>query len=271
MFRNYQILLIIFLIVFLALNSCKEGSNPNNSTPVNGAHFFLDFQGGFENVNLEIYFDDILRYDKVISSNPTTDFAERVKIYTTPEKHHLLINLNKGDFLLDTTIFVSDSLIWSIINDTLYNQLFIQDPESLPDYPVLELNDFQHLEISYLNGVCYSNLMPPNLIDPLSFVCSFKFLSKYDKKIISGIYPEEIFVQKLPEDIFIGNITMYPWPEIYLYPGIADTITFYYIRQPESPFEVPCNDSLYLKMNLRDQNYRGLQIRTNHLLYKCDY
>ena len=83
--------------------------------------------------------------------------------------------------------------------------------------------------------------------------------------------PEIKYVYKVNNDVLLGNINMYPWPEVYLYPGISDTITFYKIREDYQIFETPCEDSIYLKINLRDQYYRGVQIRTGGFLYECDH
>ena len=181
------------------------------------------------------------------------------------------LNLNDGEVIFDTTLILSDSLILGIMNDTLFKELKVRELGTLPNYPVQELYDFQHLEAYYINAEGYSNLMPPNLPDPISFEVSFEFINIYDKKIISGIYPEDVYVYNVNNDVLLGNVQMYPWPEIYLYPGEGDTITFYKNREDSKIFETPCEDSIYLKINLRDQYYRGVQIRTGNFLYECSH
>ncbi len=56
----------------------------------------------------------------------------------------------------------------------------------------------------------------------------------------------------------------------YIYPGQTDTVTFYRLRTDPAAFEPPCGDSIYFKINLRDQFYRGLQIATDTIKYECD-
>ena len=262
---------IIFVLICGILISCKEKSNPISSSSSKAAYLYMDFQGGFYNDQIEIYLDDQLRFSQSLSTDNNTNFADRLRIVTTPDSHDFKIKLNFSSFIIDTTLILLDSLFLGFINDTLYNKLYIAQFKSLPNYPTIEFNDFLLFNINYLRAEGYSNLMPPNRPDPVGILVYLEIRSMYDKKIISGIYPDEVFVYNLSTNKYLGNISMDYWSEIYLYPGHTDTVVLYKLYEDQEIFDTPCYDSLYLKINFRDQYYRGIQIETDPFFYDCDW
>ncbi len=208
---------IVILTCFLFCNmSCKEEADILDSGSKEKAYIFFEFQGGFEADHVEISVDKIPIYSNTITTDIKTDLADRCRAITNPGSHGVLININNSEIIHNYTYQLSDSLILSVINDTLNKKLLLRQIPKIPDYPYVTQNDFQHLEITYLFGQGHSDLMPPVIPDPVSILAAFEFRNTYDKKIVAGIYPEEAFLYLLPGGELIETMQMDLWYEIYI-------------------------------------------------------
>ncbi len=262
--------LFIFTAILAIISACHEDVIPVDSETDAKAFIIFEFQGGFNKDQIAILIDGLPRFEQVLSTDKQTDFADRLRIVTSPGAHDIYMTLNEDEYILGSTCHISDSLVLSVINDTLYQKLFIREISAVPDYTILENNDFRHVNITYLYGEGISNLMPPIFGDPVAILITFEIRNIYDKKIISGIYPEKGFLYDAKSGILLEEMTMDIWKDVYIYPGQADTVTFYRNKNEINTIEPPCGDSLFIKINLRDQYYRGIQIKTENFFYRCE-
>lgn len=131
-------------------------------------------------------------------------------------------------------------------------------------------NDLAKLEIKYINGSGYSNLMPPNLPDPVNIRIDLQIKNNSDNNVINELYFEDFKVY-LANDSLLGKIKMTTWFDIDIKPSSIDTITLSKNSSDTLIFETPCTEYIYLDFEIKDKSDNFLKIKTDSIYYECVY
>ena len=161
-------------------------------------------------------------------------------------------NISKKIFFITISMF----LTFGCDNST--------DPNNIQD------NDIQNLEFTFISASGSSNLMPPNISDPIGIVVSFEIKNLSAEKVIEIKKINECTVFSSNNNL-LGKITMYPYPEIRIQPSNNDTISFYKETNESKLFDTPCDDSIYVKIEIEDQFGNSKELLTQTILYECSY
>jgi hypothetical protein len=132
-------------------------------------------------------------------------------------------------------------------------------------------NNFNFIKINYISAIGFSDLMPAIPPDPINFSAEFEFYNQSESKTIDGFNVLESYVLNAKDDSIIGKIEIYPYPEILLTSGEKKIITFYKKRCKTKLFEVPCNESVYLKIIVMDKYGNSKELLTDDFVYTCTY
>jgi hypothetical protein len=204
----------------------------------NGEHHILKKNQHFHNSNWVTDLD--LFADSIISIEPHESMRDWFLVDKIG-KWRTIIPIVNQDSIISSEIFVLD-----------------------------EGNDMQYLEFKFLSADGVSNLMPPNISDPIGINASFVIENKSTKKTIDSIITKKCLVF-LANDSLLGEISMYSYPEIKMFPSQKDTINFYKLTNESKLFDTPCGDSIYVKIQIEDKFENGKELLTNIFLYECSY
>ena len=131
-------------------------------------------------------------------------------------------------------------------------------------------NDLAKLEIKYIDGIGYSNLMPPNSPDPVGIIIRLELTNKSISDTIFEIDFENCNVF-LTTDSLLGEIELEPWYDIKLIPSSVDTVTLGKVKESSKIFDTPCGNDIYLTFDIIDKYNNFLNLKTDIISYECDY
>jgi len=128
----------------------------------------------------------------------------------------------------------------------------------------------RNIEIRYIYGYIYSDLMPPIAEDPIQCGLVFELRNLSEIETMDSLKIEKCQVF-LSNNMLLGEIKMKLQNEINLEPISTDTVWFYKIHEEHTLFESPCEKEVFLLLNIRDKYNNFIKIRTNKLYYWCLY
>ena len=135
---------------------------------------------------------------------------------------------------------------------------------------ISDSNDLVKLEIKYLDGEGYSNLMPPNPHDPVGISFRLEFRNRSISDSINELHFENCYVF-LTTDSLLGEVEIIPWYDINFAPSSVDTVTLGKRREDTRVFDPPCRKSIYLTFDIKDKYDNLLNFQTDSIFYECDY
>jgi len=157
-----------------------------------------------------------------------------------------------------------------VIISMIFAIFFLLCKKDSSSYKVVDTDVFSKLEISFLDGFGYSDLMPVIPPDPvsISFRLAIKNLSNCDT--IRQLNFENCRVY-LTTDSLLGMIEITPWEEIKLLPLKTDTIEFGKIQDSTRILDPPCNKNIYLTFDIKDRYNNHINFQTDRIFYRCVY
>ena len=161
--------------------------------------------------------------------------------------------------------------IYSVLKISVIFIIYILSCEkNSSSFPTITSDDLKHLEIKYLDGRGYSNLMPPKIPDPLGISFRLEFTNLSVSDTVKELYVDNCKVF-LITDSLLGTIKIIPWDDINLVPSSTDTITFGKIQESIKIFDPPCGKSIYLTFVIKDRYNNFINFQTDSIYYECDY
>jgi len=260
----------LFSIILLSLFHVNCNDNSTNPESDTKSHIVIDFQGGFEQDQIQLSINDNVLFNDKLTTDPSLSFAYRYEKTLIKKENQLKISVNNTEAVLDTNLFINDSIFCGIIYDRLNQIILFSINDHIPIYKDYGLSDLSKLEMSLISLEGYASFFPVHPPDPIhvKVILLFRNLSQY--QIIDRIDFNDGKMFKSSGE-YVGDFDLWPWYDVNVYPLQPDTITIVKVQSNNLPFEAPCYEYFYVSFYIEDQYHNRMLVTTDSSYYDCDF